>query len=186
VKYSGEVLGSGPRSLKIALLGFMGCGKSSIGPLLAKRLAISYIDLDKLIELQEKITIREIFQHRGEANFRELEEIMLGKVARKPEAFVVSCGGGIVLSPKNRALLMKDFISVWIDVPLGELLHRLELQRAKRPLLADEDYRSKAAILLAERQKLYKAAARFRHVWKQGENASESAANIVEMIKLRS
>ncbi|MDX9827781.1 MAG: shikimate kinase [Spirochaetia bacterium] len=174
---------SGPLPVKLALLGFMGCGKSSIGPLLAKLLGLSYIDLDELIERRESMSISEIFQHRGEAAFRELERSMLAETAQSPEACVLSCGGGIILSDQNRAMLRKDFVSVWIDVPLEELLKRLELERAARPLLVSEDYRSRAAALFAQRLALYELAARYRYGWKKGDDAAASAEGIAGMLR---
>lgn len=174
---------SGRTPAKLALLGFMGSGKSSIGPQLARGLGLSYIDLDELIERRERMTIGEIFQNKGEKFFRELEETVLEEAARMPGDCVLSCGGGIVLSEKNRALLRTGFVSVWIDVPLDELLGRLELERSARPLLAEAGYRSRAAALLAQRVALYESASRYRYTWKKGEDAAASAAVIAEMLK---
>ncbi len=167
---------------KLALLGFMGCGKSSIGPLLALRLGVSYIDLDALIEKREAKTINEIFLTRGEAAFRELEQALLAEVARMPEPCVLSCGGGIVLSEPNRRALKESFVSVWVDVPLEELLKRLGNERKTRPLLAREDYPERASSLFVERRALYESASRYRYRWRKGEDAPTSAALIAGML----
>jgi shikimate kinase len=182
VKSSRNILLSGKKPAKLALLGFMGCGKSSIGPLLARGLGFSYIDLDTVIESREKTTIRKIFEHRGEGVFRELEEAALAEVAQRAEPCVLSCGGGIVLSEKNRDALCKDFVSVWIDVPLDELLERLELERAARPLLAEPGYRNRAAELYTQRRALYESASLHRYAWKKGEDAAASAAAIAHIL----
>jgi shikimate kinase len=168
---------------KLALLGFMGCGKSSIGPLLALKLGVSYIDLDERIERREARTIGEIFLTRGEAVFRELEQASLAEVARRSEPCVLSCGGGIVLSELNRRVLRESFVSVWVDVPLEELLKRLENERKTRPLLARGDYPERAFALLGERRALYESASRYRYRWKKGEDAPTSAALIAGMLE---
>ncbi len=168
---------------KIALLGFMACGKTSIGPFLAERLGITYLDLDRLIEKRESKSVSAIFGSSGETAFREMEQGILIELARMPGACVLSCGGGIVLSEKNRSLLRESFLSVWIDVPLAELLRRLELEREDRPLLAQDDYAETAAALFLKREKLYESASRYRYRWKEGQDARTSADIIAGMIK---
>ena len=81
------------------LIGMMGSGKSSVGKLLANKLQFSIIDIDKEIEKNEKLSIKEIFEEKGENYFREIESKYL---LRKRNSAVVSCGGGIILNKKNR------------------------------------------------------------------------------------
>jgi shikimate kinase len=161
----------------------MGCGKTSIGPLVAERLGISYLDLDQLIEKRESRSVREIFLANGEAEFRKLEGELLAELAQRRGACVLSCGGGIVLSEKNRSLLRESFVSIWIDVPLGELLRRLEKEREERPLLAQDDYAETAASLFLKREELYESASLYRYRWKEGQDARTSADIIAGMIK---
>lgn len=100
---------------KIALIGFMGSGKSCIGKVLASRLAVSFMDTDEEIERVSARSIREIFESEGEAAFRKLEEEILSGLGRRGDDFVLSCGGGIVMSPANRMLLASAYDTVWID-----------------------------------------------------------------------
>lgn len=171
------------KTRKIALIGFMGCGKSSIGHFLASGLGLPHIDLDEEIEKRAGLSVREIFEQKGEAFFRELERQALASLAQKTEAFVLSCGGGAVLSPSSRRLLRQAYFTVWIDVPLDELLRRLSQEKETRPLLASADYAPRAEALLRLRAPLYASASRFAHPWRPGETAAESASAIAEKIR---
>ena len=90
--------------MRIVLIGPMGSGKSSIGKILAKKIDYKFIDTDKLIEIQEGIKIKEIFNIKGESYFRDLETKVLRKTLTVQVA-VVATGGGIVQRKKNRLLL---------------------------------------------------------------------------------
>ena len=83
------------------LIGMMGSGKSSVGKLLANKLQFSNIDIDKEIEKDEKLSIKEIFEKKGENYFREIESKYL---LRKRKLAVVSCGGGIILNKKKQRI----------------------------------------------------------------------------------
>jgi shikimate kinase len=124
---------TGPRAL--ALLGFMGCGKSTVGSLVASRTGAPYRDLDAMIEERCGVTIVELFAREGEPAFRELEARLL------PEALapgsVVALGGGSPLRDESWALIRERAVTVWLDAPLPLLLARAAGHRAERPLLAD-------------------------------------------------
>jgi len=167
---------------KIALIGFMGSGKSCIGKVLASRLEIPFMDTDEEIERVSARSISEIFESEGEAAFRKLEEEVLSGLGRRDEGFVLSCGGGIVMSPANRRLLASAYRTVWIDVPLTELLRRLAGETCHRPLLNSKDYARKAEELLRLRRPLYEEASRFVYRWKENESASDSAGAIMEIL----
>lgn len=91
--------------MRIVLLGYRGCGKTTVGRLLAGRTGVELIDTDHLISLRARKSIREIFEADGEARFRDLESAVLEDVARWPGSRVLSTGGGIVLRESNRNLL---------------------------------------------------------------------------------
>lgn len=167
---------------KIALIGFMGCGKTSIGAVLAARLAFPFIDLDKEIERSSSRTVRHIFETEGEASFRKMEEEALSEIARRDGDLVLSCGGGIVISPPNRKLLASAYLTVFIDVPFSELVDRLSRERDDRPLLAAADFETKARELLEARLPLYEAAAVLTYRWKTGDSTTESADLIMKAI----
>jgi shikimate kinase len=141
----------------IALIGFMGAGKSTIGNLLAPRLGMEYVDLDVLIEEREGKSIAEVFESRGESYFRELEKRVLGEqLSRKGK--IISCGGGVVVDPDNTRRLRERSMVVYLRVSPESALERLREAR-DRPLLQVEDREERIRSLLREREPLYRAAA---------------------------
>ncbi len=164
---------------RLALVGFMGCGKSSIGRILAARRGLRYIDLDTVIEKEEGCSIPEIFVKKGEEGFRAVESRALEKISVGKGGILLSCGGGVILAPENRRILQERFLCIWIDVPEGELLSRLEHQRAHRPLLQDADYREKVSRMLKARSPLYREAGKFIYSWKTGDSPEISARAIL-------
>lgn len=167
---------------KIALIGFMGSGKSCIGKVLASRLGIPFVDLDQEIERGRGLSIAEIFDREGEDNFRSTEAKTLSEIAGRRGDFVLSCGGGIVMSPANRLLLSASFNTIWIDVPLAELLRRLEGERHRRPLLNSADYAKKAEALMGVRRPLYEEASHLTYTWSEEESTADSVAAIMRLI----
>ncbi len=138
----------------IFLLGFMGAGKSTVGPLLAKELGWPFVDLDTVIEAGQGMTVREIFENSGEPFFRGIERAALAEVA-KTEPAVIALGGGTFAQESNR-----DFIrstggtTIWLDCPLEELRRRCEAVE-NRPLFRDAE---SFARLFAERLPYYRLA----------------------------
>ncbi len=120
---------------KIYLVGFMASGKSTVARHLATRLRWRWEDIDHLIEVREKSTVAEIFAKHGEAYFRAAEREMLA-LLRPLRHIIVATGGGTFADPDNRAAINMDGASVWIDVPLAELISRIPLD-GRRPLAAD-------------------------------------------------
>jgi shikimate kinase len=120
---------------KIYLVGFMAAGKSTVARALAARLHWQAEDVDALIEARERRTIADIFQQQGEPYFRALERDIL-KLLLPLRHVVVATGGGTFMDPENRAAINMDGISVWIDVPLEELIARIPAD-GRRPLAAD-------------------------------------------------
>jgi len=120
----------------IYLLGFMGCGKSTVGALVARRLGWPFIDLDATIEAGQSMNIREIFEHAGEPFFRELERAALTE-ASKTEPAVIALGGGTFVQEANLQFI-RDLgaATIWLDTPLDELLRRCE-GVTDRPLFRD-------------------------------------------------
>ncbi|MBI4457184.1 MAG: shikimate kinase [Acidobacteria bacterium] len=114
------------------LLGFMGAGKSTVGPLLAEKLGTQFYDLDLLIEEMEKVTIRRIFETRGENYFRQRETELLIPLTRLRNV-VVALGGGTFVQEVNRTLVQSTGISIWLNVPL-ELIRKRIQDPLSRPL----------------------------------------------------
>lgn len=168
--------------MKIALIGFMGAGKSMAGRILAARLGLAFADLDREIEKAAGRSVPAIFESDGEAGFRLLECRCLRDFVRERDGFVLACGGGIILLPENRDLLKNECVTVWIDVPREELLGRLEASGGGRPLLAGGAAARKAADLLEARLPLYRECAAVTYSWKEGETAAETASRIASML----
>ena len=121
------------RGRSIFLIGMMGSGKSSTGPILAEILKYKYVDLDVLIEKLTKKTIDKVFSEEGEEYFRDLETQCLQEIIKLPSV-VVSTGGGVVLKKENWGFLRQGII-VWLDINKEIALNRLNSKDNIRPLL---------------------------------------------------
>ncbi|MGH9816510.1 MAG: shikimate kinase [Candidatus Acidiferrales bacterium] len=126
----------------IGLTGFMGCGKSTVGRLLAARLGWRFVDLDPSIEEHASLTINEIFERLGEPVFREMEHAVLarvlGEALERNQATVIALGGGTFAQPAAAALLRESGCAVvWLRCPLETLLARCATM-TNRPLFRDE------------------------------------------------
>jgi shikimate kinase len=122
----------------VFLVGFMACGKTTAGVELARRLGWDFVDLDAQIEAREGVTIAEIFQARGESEFRKMETRTLRDLTQSLQRdTVVALGGGTFAQAANRELL-GSWPSVFLDVPLVELWRRSQDDAGKRPLRRDD------------------------------------------------
>jgi shikimate kinase len=122
---------------KIFLTGYMGSGKSSTGKLLASQLDYNFIDLDKFIEKEFKMTIPEIFSSKGEKEFRAMEHNCLKKVVEK-ENTVVACGGGTPCYYGNMELMNNNGTTVYLKMSVDTLVNRLLHAKDKRPLILNK------------------------------------------------
>jgi len=138
---------------KIYLVGFMASGKSTVGRMLAERLRWRFEDVDELIERRERLTIADIFTRHGEAYFRGVEREILG-LLQPLRHVVVATGGGTFADADNRSAINRDGLSVWLDVPLVELIPRIPLD-GRRPLAAN---RADLEQLYAARLESYRLA----------------------------
>lgn len=147
------------RSPGIYLVGFMGCGKSTVGALLAEEIGWRFIDLDQRIEQEQKCSIASIFESQGEAEFRQIESKALQQVIQETyrgRATVASLGGGAFPWPGNREKLEDSGVTIWLDSPFERVEARVarqdhrplardpqrfrELFELRRPLYAKADY----------------------------------------------
>jgi shikimate kinase len=129
-------------SVAVALVGFMGAGKTTVGSALAARLNWRFLDLDDLIQAQTGRTIAEIFEQRGESIFREAERLALNDAVHcsRRDATVLSLGGGAFIDNTNQALLRENEIpAVFLDAPAEELFLRCAQPQIVRPLRHDRD-----------------------------------------------
>jgi shikimate kinase len=145
------------RTPGIYIVGFMGCGKSTIGRILAERLGWPFADLDEDIEAVQKVRISDIFEQRGEAEFRRIETEALRKRVRAVESgrpIVLALGGGAFAQSENVEMVRDNGVSVWLDCTL-EILQERVGRASHRPLARDE---KKFAELFQARQKAYNRA----------------------------
>ncbi len=142
----------------IALIGFMGTGKTAVGKVLAAKLGKEFVELDSLIEQKAGKSIPEIFQQDGEIGFRELE-IEVAKEASNQKNTVITCGGGIVLYKINIDRLKKGCIIIYLTAAPDIILKRLSNDQNERPLLDLPDRASQIKGLLRFRQPFYESAA---------------------------
>ena len=122
--------------MTIFLVGYMGCGKSTLGKKLAHNLKHDFIDLDSYIEEQEGRTIKEIFADDGEDYFRKLERVYLHRVI-DTENVVISVGGGTPCFFDNMEQMNEYGMTVYINMHPKALIPRLQLSEAFRPLIAE-------------------------------------------------
>ena len=147
------------QGLNIALTGFMGTGKSTVGRRLARDLGLKFLDIDDLIEKEAGMSVKEIFGTLGEASFRRTESEVIVKLRQGSfgSGIVLSTGGGAVADPVNRKRLRQWGVLVCLTASVDEILRRVG-GRDDRPLLSGPDRRGTAERLLAERREAYAEA----------------------------
>jgi shikimate kinase len=164
------------RTPGIYMLGFMASGKSTIGRHLADRLGWSFFDTDHEIELAEKTSIAEIFDTRGEGEFRRIESDVLKQHVEwieRGRPAVIALGGGAFVSADNRELLVSNGLTVWLDCPFEIVRRRVELS-THRPLARDPDQFS---ALYHQRREIYRLAD--LHVTIDGDDPEYAVAAIL-------
>ena len=142
--------------VNIALIGFMGTGKTSVGRLVADQLHFEYLDTDELIQTQTGRTITEIFAMDGEPVFRALEQKIVEELASRVKT-VIATGGGLPVNPNNLASLKAHALVVSLWSSPEKIWERVRHQ-SHRPLLHDENPQAKIRELLAAREPFYKQA----------------------------
>ena len=139
----------------LIFLGMMGSGKSSIGSLVAKKLQLSFIDIDNEIETELGLSIKKIFETKGENYFRKFEEkITLKKLKLKP--VVISLGGGAFTNRNIRKEVIKNHLSFWLNWSDEILVNRIKNSK-KRPLVANAS-ENEIIDLIKKRSNIYEKA----------------------------
>jgi len=141
----------------IFLIGMMGSWKSTVGKKLASSLDLQFIDTDDEIEEATEQTVAEIFEERGEAQFREMETAYFVEKSQQP-GFMISTGGGIVVTEANRIALQNNGITIFLKASPETLSHRIK-NTDERPLLHGEDPLFRLSKIWEERQKFYEESA---------------------------
>ncbi len=140
----------------IALIGFMGTGKTTVGRLVAEQLKFELLDTDQLIEQRTGKKITEIFAQNGEPAFRQLEAQLVQELAGRTKT-VISTGGGLPTHPANLASLKSHALVVCLWATPEHIYERVR-EQSHRPLLHDPDPLGKIRTLLAAREQFYKQA----------------------------
>lgn len=147
---------NGRHLVNLALVGFMGTGKTSAGRLVAEHLHFTFLDTDELIQSRTGRTIAEIFATNGESTFRALERDVVSELASRQRT-VISTGGGLPANPENLASLKTHALVVWLCASEEKIWERVRNQ-SHRPLLHDPDPQRKIHELLAARKPFYSQA----------------------------
>ncbi|WP_367757771.1 shikimate kinase [Flavobacterium sp. WC2430] len=147
---------------KIILLGYMGCGKSTIAKMLSKNIQIPFVDLDKYIEDKANKSINTIFELYGEIYFRKLEHESFVELLNSDQEVIIGLGGGTPCYANNHELLKGNGVkSIYLKASIQTLFDRLSVNKSKRPLIAnknDEDMKEFIAMHLFERSFYYNQA----------------------------
>jgi shikimate kinase len=142
----------------IALIGFMGTGKTTVAKVLARKLDKKFVELDAIIVKKAGRSIPEIFSREGETRFRELEIEAVRDIANQKNA-VIACGGGVVLNKINIDRLKKESVIICLSASPAEIFKRTSQEKDARPLLNDTDRLQQIKTILKTRRPLYRQAA---------------------------
>lgn len=140
----------------LVLVGMMGAGKTTVGRRLASRLGRQFIDSDEEIERAAQMSIPEIFEQRGEAEFRAGEMRVIARLLKEKDV-VLATGGGAFVNPDTRALVKAEAVSVWLKADIDVLFERVS-RRSNRPLLKTADPKGTLEKLVADRYPIYAEA----------------------------
>lgn len=144
----------------IALIGFMGSGKTTIGRILARSLDMKFIDIDRCISMKEKRTIPEIFEEHGEKYFRDLERSIIEEES-KDNNIVISTGGGAIIDNVNIKNLKSTSFVVYLDCDVNTIYERVKRSKTRPLLTNSEDMLQTIQDLYNKRQTLYKISSDF-------------------------
>ena len=164
---------------RVVLVGFMGAGKSSVGPALAELLGWSFQDLDDAIEDETGISVPELVE-KGEATFREIEA-RVGRGLLAQSQIVIAVGGGWAAQPGHMTTLDDETVSVWLEVSPEVALERIRKSSTRRPLLEGDDPLGTARGLLEGRIPHYRRS-RIR-IDTEGRSPHDVAGEIVERLR---
>src|SRR5262245_10472916 len=148
----------GARRCRIALIGLRGGGKSTLGRLLAERLGVPFIELDREIEKRSGATLSEIFDMFGQETFRRAEREALDDVLRRHKGFVVATSGSIVTEPGTLELLLASCFTVWVKAAPEEHMKRVQAQGDMRTMADSTRAMEDLISILRSREPLYAKA----------------------------
>ena len=163
--------------LNISLCGMMGSGKSALGRILANKLDYNFIDVDKMIEIDARKTIKKIFEEDGEEYFRDLEEKITINILELKET-IVSLGGGAIINKNIRNSIKKNSYNIYLNVDVDILTKRLQFSKT-RPLIHKKNLKTELINLINKRKKFYQKA---DLIIQNEKNIIETTENILKKI----
>jgi shikimate kinase len=140
----------------IVLVGFMGTGKTVVAGILAEKLGREFIEIDTLIEKEEGMSVKDIFEKKGELYFRDIEKKIIKRAGEK-QGVVISAGGGAIIDRENLGNLKKNSVIICLKASPEVILKRTK-GNACRPLLNVPDPKSEIVKLLTKREQYYNKA----------------------------
>ncbi len=143
---------------RIALIGLRGAGKTTLGTLLAERLDVPFIELDREIERESGVSLATIFEFYGQAGFRRLERTCLDRAIETHPRFVLATGGSLVSEPATFERLLAACFTVWLHASPGEHMERVVAQGDMRPMAGNRESMADLQRILAGRLDLYRRA----------------------------
>jgi XRE family transcriptional regulator, aerobic/anaerobic benzoate catabolism transcriptional regulator len=149
---------SARRSERIVFVGLRGAGKSTLGQMLAERLQVPFLELDRLVEQQNGMSLGEMFEMFGQEAFRRGERTALEATLSKYPAFVMATGGGIVAEPSTYELLLTFCLTVWVRASPEEHMQRVIKQGDLRPMANSVGAMDDLQAILRSREPLYAKA----------------------------
>jgi shikimate kinase len=177
---SGAASADGEATMRLTLIGYRGCGKSTVAALLVPRLGIPAVDADEVVEQRAGMSIAALIAGRGESAFRDLESLVLAELLAGPP-LILATGGGVVLRQANRELLRdRGRPVIWLDAAADVVRARLAadpMTAVRRPGLSGADPLAEVADTLAAREPHYRSCADVRF-----DTGVEPAGRIAERI----
>lgn len=163
----------------IALIGLRGAGKSTVGPLLAKRLKSEFVELDKWIEEAAGMSLGEIFATHGEAYYRRLERESIHRLFARSYGCVLASGGSVVSDPESWELIKRRCFTVWLHATPEEFMKRMRRQGDLRPMQGRPSAMDELKALLARREPLYAESS-----FKISTTGKAPAAVVTQIVKI--
>ncbi|MFN5217954.1 MAG: shikimate kinase [Sphingomonadales bacterium] len=166
---------------KIYLVGLPGSGKSHTGKWLSQKMGWDFVDLDELIEKNEKKSVGELFEMLGEEGFRNIEQKYL-KVTFSFKQCVVSCGGGTPAWGQNMENMGRHGLTVYLNTELAEIERRLEESKVHRPLLSQKQNLGNQISELNEKRRPYYSRAKV--IWNRNEPNEQFFSSLDRLVSL--